>query len=1078
MRNAVSPGMRQFAAVGLFACLLVACTTHVTHRAAAPLTQPVTRRDLGALRWRLVGPAVMGGRLDVVAGVPGNPRIIYLGHASGGLYRSTDGGQTFASIFNRGTSTSIGALAVAPSNPDVVYIGTGEGFPRNTASPGDGVFASTNAGKTWRFAGLRDSEHVAKIAIDPRNSDVVIVAALGPQWAPGGQRGIYRTQDGGRYWQRVLWVNATTGGSDIVFDPRNPQIVYAGTFDFLRRPWTFRGGGNGSGLYKSIDNGRTWQRLTDASLHDGLPGGIINRVGVALCYDHPNVLYALVPTKTGLLYRSNDDGAHWTSVNTRQGLDFRPFYFSQVRVDPRNPDRVYIITGENQVSTDGGKAFSHFGGGGDNHDLWIDPTDPARMLGGSDMGFALTLNGGATWSFVNTVPFAQVYRVGYDLAVPYHIMGGMQDHEVWWGPNTLWNDGEYGGVPGGAWRNISDWGDGQYAMADPRNPDIVYEDTHFGDLVRRNLHTGEARYISPQPLITFGTGVGSYPYRFSWSAPFSISPHDPKVLYFAGNVLFKTTDGGDTWSVISPDLSEPCDPRWLGPSGGPISRDDTNAESYCTIYAIAEDAADPRTLWAGTDDGNLAITRDGGAHWTNVAANVPHWAPRSWVTSIDASRVTPGVAYVSFDRHVFGDHRPYVYYTTDYGRTWTDISKGLPSYVHVIREDPRQPNLLFAGTEQGVSASFDRGRHWTDLMLGLAPVPVYDLKIQPVFNDLIIGTHGRGFYVLDDITPLEGLAAAIAATAPTLFTPMPAWRYVPRPTYEPGRGAFVSDNKPYGALLSYYLPPAKRKTKNPPSVTLRILDARGDLVRALDATVKPGINRVVWDLHADPPGGKNAVQDTHAYYVFYPLTIEGPQVLPGSYTVTLHADGVTRQAPLVVRLDPAAGVSANALQQHYDALEQLAKLQERGEVAVNIIAGLDRQIAARHRQTKVRALNSALSVYERALDAAAGVLRNGNGSQNSGYKRPAALIDQIAYLRHIIPSYLGPPTQAQQTLIEHYAARSDSIEARTHALFTTALAALNAQLVRAKLAALRANVTRAGSHRRSRGHRRNHRRRR
>lgn len=988
----------------------------------------------------------MGGRLDVVAGIPGDPRTIYAGHSSGGLYKSTDGGESFSAIFDVGTSTAIGAFAVAPSNPNVLYVGTGEGFPRNTASPGDGVFKSINGGKTWTSVGLRASRHIAKIAVDPLDPNVVLVAALGPEFAPGGERGIYRSQDGGKTWQRVLSVNATTGGSDVVFDPQNPQIVFAGTFDFLRRPWHFRGGGPGSGLYRSLDNGRTWQRLTDPSLHDGLPGGIINRVGVAVCDGDPNIVYAIVPTRDGMLYRSIDSGSHWTLVNADQDLVFRPFYFSQVRIDPRNPNRVYIISGDNQVSSDGGKTFKYFGGGGDNHDLWIDPADPRRMIAGSDMGLDLTMNGGETWNFDNVVPFAQVYRVGYDLAIPYHIMGGLQDHEVWWGPSTLWNDGEYGGVPGGAWRNIVDWGDGQYAMADPRDPDIVYLDTHFGDLVRRNLLTGDVRNIAPQPMITFGTGAGSYPYRFNWSAPLYISPHDPNVLYFGGNVLFKTTDAGQHWSVVSPDLSQPCDRRKLGPSGGPISRDDTNAETYCTISAISEDAGDANTLWVGTDDGNLWITRDGGGHWQNVGTNVAHLPPSADISSVHASRTTPGVAYVSFDRHELGDPAPYVSYTTDYGRTWTDIARGLPSYVHVIREDPRNGNLLFAGTEQGVSISFDRGRHWQSLMLGLAPVPVYDLAIQPVFNDLILGTHGRGFYILDDITPLEALAQT---HGPALFAPMEAWEYEPRPTYEPGRGAFVAQNKPYGAQISYYLPQRPKKMRAP-SVRLQIVGANGAVVRTLDAPATPGIERVVWDLAADPPGGKNAVQDSRSFYVFYPLRIDGGRVPPGTYAVRLTVGKTVMEQPLVVRLDPASRASASDLEAQFDALQRLAQMQERGEVQVRVVANLDDQIA-RLEGRATAATKRALAAYRRRIDAAANALRNGNGSENAGYRRPAQLIDQIAYLRYLIEGYPGPPTDAQQSLIDRYGAQMDAMQRRTHGLFTADLSVVNAVLRGANL---------------------------
>jgi photosystem II stability/assembly factor-like uncharacterized protein len=972
----------------------------------------VTAQDFGALRWREIGPAVMGGRLDAVAGVPSDPNAIYLAHSSGGLYASDDGGTTFRAIFHEGTSSSIGAISVAPSDARIVYVGTGEGFPRNTAALGDGVFISRDGGKHWRAAGLRGTQQIAKIAIDSSNPSVALVAAMGPEFTPGGERGIYRTADAGRSWQRVLYVTPTTGGSDVAFDPANPKIAFAGTFDYLRRPWHFRGGGPGSGLWRSTDGGVTWTRLTRTDARNGLPGGIINRVGLSISAHHPNVIYAIVPTKHGVLYRSNDTGITWRLVNADTELVFRPFYFSQVRVDPVDPDKVWIVSGALRFSTDGGKKFREVAAGGDNHDLWIDPSNPQRVLLGSDMGFDLSHDGGRTWDYVDTVPFAQVYRVGYDRDVPYHVMGGMQDHEVWWGPGTLWNED---GVTGGSWRNISDWGDGQYAVADPRDPNVIYEDTHFGDLTVRNLADGEARYISPQPQITFGTGAGAFRYRFNWSAPLMLSPHDPSVLYFGGNVLFRTTDAGQTWSVVSPDLSQPCDRAWLGPSGGPLARDDTNAETYCTIYALAEDGADARTLWAGTDDGNLEITRDGGATWSNVIANIPGLPVRSWVASIDAPQGLGGVAYVTFDRHRFGDLQPYVYVTHDYGKSWQNISRGLPLWAYVVRADPRQPSLVFAGTEEGVDASFDRGMHWLDLRLGMDHVPVYDLQIQPQADDLIAGTHGRGFAILDDITSLEGLAHA-AASGISLFPPVDAWRYIPRPYHDIGHGAFVAPNKPYGALISYYL---SRSTK--PAITLEILDANGTVIRHLRGTNRSGINRVVWDLTTDPPGGPKAKQDSRGYYVFYPLKIEGPQVLPGTYTVRLSASGATRDQKLTVRLDPSAHVTQSDLQAQYDALEELARLQERGERWLSAIAARIKRIGKRD------------PAQTRELAALAGRLRNGNGSENAGYQQPARVIDQIAYLRHVLDSSLNGPTQVQSNLIVLYRKELDTLAPQIHA---------------------------------------------
>jgi photosystem II stability/assembly factor-like uncharacterized protein len=998
-------------------CFAAAGCAAPAHRDAAfsAQTDPqatIVPADFGALKWRVVGPAVVGGRLDAVAGVPGDANTIYLAHSSGGLFKSIDGGMSFEAIFGAGRSSAIGAIAVAPSNPHVLYVGTGEGFPRNTAALGDGVFRSDDAGKTWRSLGLSGTQHVAKIAIDPRNPNVALVAAMGPEFSPGGERGIYRTSNGGATWQRVLYVNSTTGGSDVAFDPSNPSIALAGTFDYLRQPWTFRGGGPGSGLYRSTDGGLTWTKLTDPARHDGLPGGIINRVGLSISAHHPNVVYAIVPTRSGMLYRSDDGGVQWRLVNADQDLVFRPFYFSQIRVDPDRTNIVWNISGELKRSTDGGKHFHGVYAGGDNHDLWIDPNDHQHVLLGSDMGFDYSTDDGKTWSFVNTVPFAQIYRVGYDHDVPYHVMGGMQDHEVWWGPNTLWNDT---GVEGGSWRNVSDWGDGQYVFPDPHDSQILYEDTHFGDLTRRDLRTGEARYISPQPVIAFGTGAAAQKYRFNWSAPLLVSTRDPGTIYYGGNVLFRSHDAGQSWSVISPDLTQPCDPAWLVPSGGPITHDNTNAETYCTIFAIAQ-GSHAGSLWVGTDDGHVDVSSNDGGSWTDVGKNITGVPAHAIVASIEASRVDANVAYVTFDAHRLGDTHPYIFMTRDGGSSWNRIDSGLPLWAYVVREDPRAPSLLFAGTEDGIWASFDRGGHWHDARLGMNHVPVYDLQIQPDANDLIAGTHGRGFEILDDVGPLEALARGVQGQV-ALFPPADAWRYTSRPYHDIGQNAFVSDNKPYGAVISYYLKrhataKVKRGHKAPKEkVTLEILDGGGTVVRHLDGTADGGINRVVWDLSTDPPDWPKTKQDPRPYYVFYPLDIEGPEVLAGSYTVRLIARGATLSVPLTVRFDPESDASTAQLQAQFDALKSLAQDQERGEVWLAKLKGHGGKYAA-----------------------LADALRNGNGSENAGYKQPAKVIDQIAYLRHIIASANDGPTQVQQALMKQYHDELDALGQRFNAL--------------------------------------------
>lgn len=994
--------------------------------------------QFGDLAYRWIGPAVMGGRLDAVAGIAGNPNVVYLAHSSGGLWKSTDGGLTFASMFESGATTSIGAIAIDPHDSQRVFIGTGEGFPRNTADYGDGIWMSADGGAHWRHSGLTKSGSIAKIAVDPHDGRIVLAAAVGNEFAPGGERGIYRSTDGGIRWSRVIFVNATTAGSDVVFDPVRPGVVYAGTFDFLRQPWTMRSGGPGSGLYRSTDSGKTWVRLTDPALHNGLPPGPINRVGVDICRSNPRVVYAFVPVKDGMLYRSTDDGAHWQLRNASQDINFRPFYFSQVRCDPSNPEKVYAIAGSLLVSVDGGEHFRDAGGGGDNHDLWIDPVNPERLLNASDMGFDFSVDGGKTWSYDNVVPFDQVYRVGYDMDEPYHVMGGMQDHEVWRGPNELFSRRD--GVSGAEWLNISDWGDGQYAMADPRDPDIVYEDTHFGDLVRANLRTGERRYISPQPIIGFGTGAGTYRYRFNWSAPFLISHFDPDVLYFGGNVLFRSVDQGYSWSVFSPDLTH-CSPGQLAASGGPITHDNTNAEAYCTIYSIAEDARDPATVWYGTDNGHLELTRDGGAHWSDTIRNVRGLRLPAEVASIAASPSRPGVAYAAFDRHEWNDYRPYAFVTNDYGRTWRSIGAGLPSYVHVVREDPRNGAVVYAGTETGISVSFDGGARWSDLRLGIPHVPIFDLQVHPRDNDLILGSHGRGFYILDDVTPLQQWSAAIRSRA-YLFAPMPAVRYAEAYYREHGRGAFVAENKPYGALLSLYLaraPAAAPKAK--PMVHVRVLDAAGREIDAFDTPVHAGLNRFTWDLRTLPLSGERTVQDKRPYYIFYPMRIEGPQVLPGTYTVEVDDGARTLRVPCDVRMDPHHAASAADLQAQFLALQRLDALQEQAEVAIARLDDLARQIA--HRRGPTEILRGDVEAFGHQVAAELDRLRN---AEPSGYRAPARLSEQLAYLRDTIEQYDGPPTQAQLQLIQTYRSDLAVVDADLTSLLGNRLNALNARL--------------------------------
>ena len=1028
----------------LLACAGCMAMTFIAGAAAESVA--ASPQAFGALQWRSVGPAVMGGRLDAVAGVPGQPDIIYLGHSSGGLFKSTDGGVTFASAFDQGTTQSIGAIAVSAANPDEVFIGTGEGFPRYPASFGDGVYKSEDGAKTWKRVGLEKTERIARIAIDPEDSKIVLVAAMGHEWEPNEERGIFRSEDGGETWKRTLFVNLTTGASDVAFDPKNPKIVYAGMFDYMRYPWLIRSGGAGSGLYRSEDGGVTWTRLNDPKLGNGLPDGLVDRVGVAISASNPDVVYAMMPNKKGLLYKTTDGGAHWEMINGDRNLDSRHFYFSQVRVDPKDENRVYVLSGEFLTSEDGGKSFHVINAGGDNHDLWIDPTDSNRLLEGSDMGFYASNNRGRTWDYFNTVPMGQAYRVGYDMDEPYHVMAGFQDHEVWWGPNEAWSDS---GVTNGDWKHLVVWGDGNYAMADPTDANTVYLDTHFGDITRVDVRTGEAQFITPYPVSQTGTGVGAFKYRFSWDAPLYMSPHNSNVLYFGGNVLFRTADRGNTWTVVSPDLTT-NNPEEEKSSGGPIAADNSNAESHCTIFAIAEDAADPKTLWVGTDDGNLQLTRDGGAHWTNVARNIAGLPANSWVSSVHASHTVAGRAYVSFDRHQMGDFASYVYVTDDYGKSWRKISDGLSSWVHVVFEDPRQPNLLYAGTQTGVFASFDRGLTWTDLRLGLPHLPVFDVAVHPRDNDLIMATYGRGIYVLDDVTPLQHLAQA-EKTQGVVFKPVTAYRYIPTPSVKRGARPFVAKNKPYGAIVSYYLP--ESAAGQDASIGLEIDDSAGKHVRTLRPTTEVGINRVVWDLREDIPGQPEPAAGARGQRRGGGggRPIRGVKVLPGEYVVKLTVAGESSQGRFEVKMDPHRAYKREDLLAEQKAGRELVAMEHEGQQAMARINALEQEVAGAKEKLAASSPAAEIGTIQNQLHALS------NALMNTEPDHAQTILQQISFLNHLVVDlYDGAPTRAQIAAIDHNEQQLTKVISELDHLQKVDVARLNAELKTAGLPAVEA----------------------
>lgn len=977
---------------------------------------------------------MFAGRVADVGGVPGRPDILYVGAASAGLYKSTNGGTTFQPVFESGNTLSIGAIAVQPDNPEVVYVGTGEGAVRNSVSFGDGIYKTTDGGRTWKHLGLDKTERFARIAIHPANPQILFAAALGRAFGPNQERGVYRSTDAGATWQRMLFVNETTGASDVAIDPKDPNIVYAGMYDYMRQPWFFRSGGPGSGVYRSSDGGTTWKRLTDPALHNGLPGAkLLGRLGVSIHAGNPNIVYALIEAQEdGVLWRSEDRGLTWRVVSSDRRINNRPFYYTQVRADPINPDRVYTLSGTFNVSNDGGRTFAQTGGRmfGDHHALWIDPTNNSRLIAGTDGGFFISNDAGRNWDFVNNMPMAQPYHVGLDMAEPYHILGGFQDHEIWRGPNEKWNQV---GVREGDWVRLRYMADGMYAMADPRDPNLIYFNGHFGDITRIDMRTQEERYIQPYPPGPAGGGANLEKYRFNWNSPVHMSASNPDVLYFGGNVLFKTTDRGETWTIISPDLTT-NDPGKQQPSGGPITSDNTRAEFHCTIISIADSPKDPRVIWAGTDDGNVELTRDGGRSWTNVAPNIKGAPAFSWVSSIAASATDPATAYLTIDQHRLDDFAPYVFVTNDYGRSWRKISDGLSGYAHIVLEDPREPNLLYVGTELGVFASLDRGHSWSDLRLGLPALAVVDMKVHPRDNDLVIATHGRGFYVMDDVTPLQQMASTTFRGSVTLFPPMPAVRYSPASdTSSLGNRVWVSANQPYGVLLSYYLPEGASA-----GVELTITDADGRIVQTVRGPGALSVNRAVWNLSevsacagsGDVPvrtgrsgrGGRGGGTWVRA--------------IPGTYTVTLRALGQAVQQPAIVRMDPRIHVGADEMR----VWQREARTIERSECALARAAGelsaIERELTDLERsadaQTRERVENA-----RRELRPVALILR-GDPRDPGHVNLPA----RINWFTIQVGNYSGAPTKAQSEWIAEYGRQTEDVVAKLDALKRGVLAGL------------------------------------
>ena len=905
------------------------------------------------MRARSIGPAGMSGRIADIEVVTANPDIIYVGAATGGVWKTVNGGMTWRPLFDAQRVAAVGAISVFQPNPSIVWVGTGEGNPRNSASVGYGAYKSLDGGETWTSAGLEKTERIHRIILHPSNPEVAYAAAMGQMWGENSDRGVYRTTDGGKSWKKILYVNEKTGCSDLVIDPSNPNKLFAAMWEYRRWPWFFKSGGPGSGLYVTYDGGETWKRSTET---DGIPKGELGRIGIAVAQNNPDVVYALIEASKNALCRSDDGGKTWKVINDSPNVAPRPFYYADLRVDPQNENRLYSLHSNLQVSNDGGKSFSTVSRGvhSDHHALWIHPNDGSFLIEGNDGGVAISRDYGRTWRFIDNLPLAQFYHINVDSDVPYNIYGGMQDNGSWRGPSDVW---ENRGIRNWHWHEVG-FGDGFATLVDASDPSFGYAMSQGGYLIRFNWTTGERRDI--RPWAPDGVDL-----RFNWNAGIAADPFDAKTIYYGSQFLHRSTNRGEVWEIISPDLTTNDSTKQKQNESGGLTKDVTAAENYTSILTIAPSSVQQGVVWVGTDDGNVQLTRDGGTSWTNVAKNISGVPANTWVPHIEPSKHDAGTAYAVFDDHRRSNWGTYVYKTTEYGRSWTSLAKnnplgkdGLWGYALVLEEDPVKKDLLFLGTEFGLWVSFNGGTNWMKWTNGFPTVSTMALIVHPRDHDLVIGTHGRASYVLDDIRPFRTVSKELLDKPLSVFDIPSTYQHQVKAMngyHFPADAMFEGEQKAYGALITYSLnipkdslvgKPMREKAdddanqrsdrKDTAKVNIEVLDTSGAVVRKLIGSAERGINRVVWNLRTD--GSKTPRLERQTEDRFAP---QGPEILPGMYTVKIKAGRAEASATVEVLPDPRTTITQRDRQAK---MELMKKVSQRLEVAAEAV---DRIVAFR-----------------------------------------------------------------------------------------------------------------------------------
>jgi len=998
---------------------------------------------LSGLNARNIGSAAMSGRIAALAGYRDDSGkvVLFVGSASGGVWKSTDGATTFKPVFDEQPVQSIGAIAVDPSNHSNVWVGTGEAWTRNSVSVGDGIYKSSDGGETWTHVGLPASERIAAIIVDPRSSNTVYACVPGKLWSDSAERGLYKTSDGGKSWQLVLkGANLSTGCASIAMQPGSPDVLLAGLWDFRRKGWTFRSGGDGpkaasgSGLYRSTDGGKSWTELTGSA---GLPAKPYGRIALGYAPSQPKTVYAFIESTDSGLLISHDGGTSWVRGDKSQWMVWRPFYFANLTVDPKDPQRLYKTDGSLILSEDGGKSFTTVGGfngmHGDVHDVFVDPGNSQHVFAGDDGGLWISFDGANKWWKADNLPISQFYHVSLDGADPYRVYGGLQDNGSWMA------DSEYpSGIPSSRWEAMYG-GDGFWMYADPSDPGYVYAESQGGTIGRVNIRTHETRDI--QPRLGPADLKRYTKLRFNWNTAMALSPHDPATVYIGAQFLFRSRDHGQTWERISPDLTTNDPLKQQQEQSGGVTVDNSVAEMHTTIYSISESPLMRGLIWVGTDDGNLQLTRDGGQSWENVVAHVPGLPRNSWVNWVLASSFAPGTAYAAFDRHTFGDMVPYVYMTVDFGKTWTPLvvpqaPKGVRGYAHVIKEDAVDARLLFLGTEFGLWISLDAGAHWAQFKGGHIPaVAVRDLAIHPKTHDLVLATHGRGIWIVDDITPLRHLTPELLGQDVAFVSARPVQQRIEASGGAPiGSAAFVGDDPPDGAVITYY----QRTRHLFGKLKLEVLDESGKRVDELPASARRGLNRVTWSMHMPPPHVPPAVQVAGA-------GTEGPRVLPGKYTIRIEDNGKTYSTTLAVGLDERVKWSLADRQAQFQAAMRVYTLFNDESATFARIAALREQVAAASKSRPPGdALLRQLASFDSKLDALRKkIVATTEGGAITGEERLREHTDQ---LYGAITSWEGPPSAYQLDNIAALRGELTGIDAELAQLTTTALPALNQSL--------------------------------